>query len=106
MVKKANNNKRRVNNSISPLTKSVNEQVNRVMHNLGGTVTYFFETERIIFNPSNPKGKVITISSVLQSSINPECFFRDNGNRVSPVELHNIFSTTAHDLGATRFELD
>lgn len=106
MVKKVNNNKRRVKNSTSPLTKAVNEQVSRVMHNLGGTVTYFFETERIIFSPSHPKGEVITTSSVLQSSINPECFFRDNGSRMSATEFYNIFSATAHDLGATRFELD
>lgn len=99
MVKQKTNNKRGVKHSSSPLTKLVNEQVQKVMHNRGGTVTYFFDSERIIFTSDKPNGEVITRSSVLQSNINQECF------NMSPTEFYKIFSTTAHDLGATKFEL-
>ena len=105
MVKKKTNNKARVNNSISSLPTFRLEGLKKVMLNMGGTVTYYFETERIIFTTDEPDGETVISTSILQSSINSQCFLGERGKK-TPQQLLQMFQDIAWDLGATRFELN
>lgn len=103
---KSRNKKTRVKHSSSSLNSVQAEGLKKVMLNMGGVVTYYFEYERIVFTDESPKGKTIVNSSVLQTSINKQCFFGESGQRLSPTQVYKMFQDTAWDLGATKFELD
>lgn len=106
MVKGKSKDNRSVNNSSTSIHSAHAEGLKKVMLNQGGTVTYYFEEERIVFPADAPKGKVIKNTSVLQSSINKAIFKGEAGNRLSPLQVYQLFQDTAWDLGATKFDLD
>lgn len=92
--------------SINPLLQ---EAINKIYTKETGTVTYYFVEERIIFPPEHPNGKVIRNSTVLQSNINKDAFYKQTKRGIekkTPIDLIEMFRTTQWDLGATYFKVD
>jgi hypothetical protein len=85
------------------------EQLNaleNVDRSIGSTISYVFETKRIIFTSDFPTGEEVVKRSILHTPINPTIFFSlHNGKKSkrSNNEILELFADTAWDLGATTF---
>ena len=93
--------KRRSNNSKSSFSDTLKKVISS-----GGTITYFFETERIKFSKKTPQGETYVVKSMLKTSFNPQILLNIKGERRSPEEIRTVLQTTAEDLGAVSFNLE
>lgn len=96
-----------LNNSMSE--QKIEQVLQKIKQGTGGTVSYVFISERVVFTKDKPDGETIQVKSFLHSNINPQVFFKLEGNKTvrrSMAEVIEVFETTMIDLGAREFIID